>query len=656
MAKPLARIAVVQLGFGLVVLAVLTRAAQLQLFQGDRWAEQARKQRTERAILPARRGGLFDRNGVPLAISQEFYHVGIAPNELADSRAAARLLSRQLGISGPNLSHELRSGKRWIYYHGPYSATQVQPLRRVSGIHLSQDYQRFYPSRGLARPIIGGVSAESAGGAAGLELSLDSILTGVPGEAVLLKDRAGRKYDSPSRLVREPVAGNDVVLTIDAELQEIAERGLDDALSRMAAEGGDVVFLDPNNGELLALASRQVAGRSRYSSSRASTFTDPFEPGSTAKLFTAAALLMHQRVSSRDAVFAEGGSWNMPVNSSGRTRLITDSHRTTGNLTLAQAIQVSSNIGMAKFSSRLAPEEQFEMLRDFGFGTPTGAEFPSESRGRLERPDQWEPMYTRASMAMGYEFGVTPVQLAAAYGAIANDGLLLTPTLVREIRGPNGDLLYQHHPEPVRQVVSREVASKLREFLKGAAGEGGTGEEAQLVNYTLLGKTGTAVRFENGRYVKGEYTASFAALFPADDPQLVVIVKIDNPQGKYYGGLTAAPVTRTMLQQALASRRVAIDRSRFADYDTVSVAEPHTSSDAARTPRVVVSWPYREQVAAPGMRAIPDLQGRQVREAALLLHQRGFRVSLRGLGTVSRTMPEAGDSAQRGTTVVVWAD
>ena len=146
----------------------------------------------------------------------------------------------------------------------------------------------------------------------------------------------------------------------------------------------------------------------------------------------------------------------------------------------------------------------------------------------------------------------------------ADDGVLLTPTLVREIRSPQGDLLYRHHPEPVRQVVPPSVAAKLREYLKGAAGEGGTGEEAQLVNYTLLGKTGTAVRFENGRYVRGEYTASFAALFPADDPQLVVIVKIDNPQGKYYGGLTAAPVTRTMLQQALASRRVAIDRSRFA--------------------------------------------------------------------------------------------
>ena len=653
MAKPLTRISAVQFGFLLVILGILARAAQLQLVQGDRWAEQAQRQRTERTVLPARRGGLYDRHGIPLAVSQEFYHVGIAPNELTDRRVAGRLIARHLGVPWAALSRDIRAGKRWIYYHGPFSASQVQPLRRMAGVHLSRNFQRFYPSRSLARPIIGGLSGDRPGGAAGLELSLDSVLTGEPGEAVLLKDRAGRRYESPSRLVRDPVPGHDVTLTLDAELQEIAERGLDEALRAMRAEGGDVVFLDPTNGELLALASKQ-AGRSGFASTRASTFTDPFEPGSTAKLFTAAALLMHGRVTSSDAVFAEGGRWAMPVNSSGRTRPITDVHRTSGNLTLAGAIQVSSNIGMAKFSLRLSPEEQYEMLRDFGFGTPTGAEFPSESRGRLARPDRWQPMYTRASMAMGYEFGVTPVQLAAAYGAIANDGLLLTPTLVREIRNSAGEVIYRHQPEPVRQVVTPEIAAQLREYLKSAASEGGTGEDAQLANYTLLGKTGTAVRFEGGRYVEGEYTASFAALFPADNPQLVVIVKIDNPQGKYYGGLTAAPVTRTMLQQALASRRVAIDRSRLADSASLQRRAPEAVMTAPRR-RIIVGWPYSGPDSVPAARPVPPVDGRSAREAVLTLHRQGLRVALRGVGRVMRTAPRAGEIVKPGTTVTVWA-
>lgn len=655
MGRPQARIAAVQFAFALGVFAILARAVQLQLVQGERWADQAQRQRTERAILPARRGALYDRNGIPLAVSQEFYHVGVAPNELTDPAAAARLLGRSLGVPWNGVARDIRSGKRWLYFHGPFTATQVEPIRRIDGVHLSSDFQRFYPSRALARPIIGGLSPDGPSGAAGLEFALDSILTGQPGQAVLLKDRAGRRYDSPARLVREPVSGCDVVLTIDAELQEIAERGLDDALATMKAEGGDVVFLDPTNGELLALASRQASSR-RFGSARASTFTDPFEPGSTAKLFTAAALLTHRRVQSSDAVFAEGGSWRMPITSSGRTRVISDAHKTTGNLTLAQAIQVSSNVAMAKFSLRLSPEEQFEMLRDFGFGTPTGAEFPSESRGRLARPDKWQPMYTRASVAMGYEFGVTPVQLAAAYGAIAHDGLLLTPTLVREIRNPAGELIYRHEPEPVRQVVTPPVAARLREFLKGAMGEGGTGREGQLVNYTLLGKTGTAVRFEGGRYVHGEYTASFAALFPADDPRLVVIVKIDNPKGNYYGGLTAAPVTRTMLQQALASRRVAIDRSRLAEPDSPAVRAPQTRAAPAGMSRIVLTWPYYSTESTPKPLAVPQVAGRPVREAALALHRRGFRVALHGLGRVSRTQPAGGETAMPGTAVTVWAE
>jgi cell division protein FtsI (penicillin-binding protein 3) len=653
MAKPTVRIAAIQFGFALGILAVLTRAAQLQIVDAERWEREAARQRTEKVVLPARRGALYDRNGIPLALTQEFYHVGVAPNELEDVRTAFVLLVRNLGVSAPALNREFQARKRWIYLHGPFNATQVQALRRVNGIHLTGEFQRFYPSRDLARPIIGGLSPDRPVGGAGLEAALDSVLTGRPGEAVLLKDRAGRRYDSPGRKTRDPVSGNDVTLTLDAELQEIAERGLDDAIGQMHAQGGDVVFLDPNSGELLALASRQAAGGGAPS---ASTFTDPFEPGSTAKLFTAAALLLHDRVKPTDAVSGENGVWNMATTSTGKTRRITDAHAQRGSLTLARAIQVSSNIAMAKFSSRLRPEEQFEMLRDFGFGTPTGAEFPGESRGILALPHRWQPMYTRASLAMGYEFAITPVQLAAAYAAIANDGVLLAPTLVREIRNPSGELIYRHQPEPVRRVVTSAIAGQLREFLREAAGTGGTGEQAQLSNYAVLGKTGTAIRFANGQYVRGQYTASFAAIFPADHPQLVVIVKIDNPRGQYYGGLTAAPVTRMMLEQALASRRVAIDRGRLAAPESPAPETAKRLTVAPGLPPVVVSLPYRAPKADDAPRPVPDVAGSSVREAALALHRRGFRVSLVGLGRVVRTVPAGGESARPGSAVLVLAE
>jgi cell division protein FtsI (penicillin-binding protein 3) len=656
MAKAAARIAAIQFGFAVGVLALLARAVQLQIVDGERWAKEAESKRTERRVLPARRGALYDRNLVPLAITQEFYHIGIAPNELSDPGTAFRLIVRSLGVAAAPLDREFRARKRWIYLHGPFNATQVQPLRGITGIHLEGSFQRFYPSRELARPIIGGLESRTSAGGAGMELAMDSLLTGRPGEAVLLKDRAGRRYDSPARLVREPLPGNDVVLTLDAELQEIAERGLADALEEMDAEGGDVVFLDPATGELLALASRQV---DPGAVPRASTLTDPFEPGSTAKLFTAAALLRHRLVDSTEEVFGEGGMWLMPVTASGRrTRPITDVHPHRGNVTLAEAIRTSSNIAMAKFSLRLTPEQQFEVLRDFGFGTPTGAEFPSESRGKLATPDRWQPMYTRASMAMGYELGVTPVQLAAAYGAIANGGVLMAPTLVREVRDPSGTVLFRREPEPVRRVVSPEIAERLREFLREAVGEGGTGGEAQLATYTVLGKTGTARRYEDGRYAVGKYTSSFAAIFPADDPQLVVIVKIDNPKGSYYGGATAAPVTRMMLQQALASRRVAIDRGRLAP---PAVRDPPSSVSLAQgggvtRPVLVVSWPYRHADSTRGPVPVPSVKGRSVRDAALALHRRGLRMRLNGLGRVVRTDPDGGEPVPPGASVTVWAE
>ncbi|MEP6571116.1 MAG: penicillin-binding transpeptidase domain-containing protein [Gemmatimonadota bacterium] len=652
MARPAARITLLEVCFLLAIVAVVGRAADLQIIHGQHWTSEAERQRKAEVILPARRGSIFDRNGSALSITQEYYHVGIAPNEVSNRAALIRAMTTGLELPRARVDRDLASGKRWLYYYGPFTALQIEALRPLSGVHLDSQFARTYPAGALARPVIGALTSDSGTGASGIELALDSMLRGVPGVAYQLRDRAGHRFDSPSRRAREPLPGVDVTLTLDAELQDIAERGLEDALAAMHAIGGDVVFLDPRTGEILALASLQESP-SGPTGLRAAGFTDPFEPGSTAKLFTAAALLSHGRVDSTDREFAENGQWIVP----GRPRPITDAHKSIGSLTLAQAIQVSSNIVMAKFSRRLTSAEQYDKLRDFGFGSPTGVEFPSESRGRLNRPDRWNAGISGQSIAMGYEFGVTPIQLATAYGAIANDGILLAPTLVKAIRGRDGTALYEHRPEPVRRAVTPEIAARLREFLRGAVGEGGTGERAQLANFTLMGKTGTAERFENGRYVPGKYTGSFAALFPADDPQLVVIVKIDDPKGQYYGGSTAAPVTRSMLQQALSARRVALDRSRLATSGAADTNPAAAEAVPSAERRVVIPWPGPVPPdSETGARLVPNVVGTTSRRAALALHRRGFHVSVRGLGTVTRTEPAPGDSARYGETVIVWAE
>jgi len=638
MAKPAVRLQVVEFGVFVGLALLVARAAHVQLIHGRRWAEEAQAQRTERVVLPARRGTLYDRHGTPLAVTQETYHVGIAPNELRDPAVDGAVISRRLGLTARTWQEALR--RRYAYFAGPYSALEVQPLRSVRGVHLESVLNRFYPDPGVARATIGRLGDDGAGGS-GLEKMLDSLLAGRAGAAVVLKDRAGREYESPARVIAPPVPGLDVVLTLDGELQEIAQRALDDALRRMDADGGDVVMLDPGTGEVLALASRTRGG-----SARPSAFTDTFEPGSIAKIFAAASLLALRRVSPADHVSGEGGTWRL----AGRT--ITDDDPQP-SLTLADAIRVSSNIGIAKFAARLEPEEQYAMLRDFGFGAPTGIEFPAEATGRLRPPSEWSRP-SAASLSMGYELSVTPIQIATAYGALANDGLLLQPTLIREVRSVPGGVRYRHRPEPVRRVVSPAVAATLRTLLRGVV-EHGTGAEAALTNFPVAAKTGTARRVVNGRYAAGEYTASFAALFPADKPQLVLVVKIDNPhKGSYFAAQTAAPVTRSMLEQTLAAGTVALDRARLSTAAPRAAAAP--LEDGGGVVPYVVPWPYRPDSTGAALRlTVPDVTNLGMREAVRRLHRRGFRVALRGWGAAEHTWPAAGDSATVGSVVTLFA-
>ena len=656
MAKLLVRLRVVEIGLGIALLALVLRSAQVQLIEGGKYAAVAKAQRTERVVLEARRGTLYDRHGLGLALTQETYHLGIAPNELRDPARDAATIARRLRLAPRDVERALH--RRYAWFAGPFTTLEVQPLRTVRGIHLEPVLRRFYPAPEFARAVIGRVGEDGrggGGGGGGLERLLDTLLAGTPGAAVVLKDRAGREYESPARVIADPVAGSDVVLTIDAELQEIAQRALDDAIDNMEADGGDVVMLDPASGEILAVASRRADG-----SMRPSAFTETFEPGSLAKIFAAAALIMYDRVRPNDHVSGEGGTYRMP----GRPTPLTDEHPLP-TLTLADAIRVSSNIALAKFSARLHPDEQYGVLRAFGFGAPTGVNFPAESPGRLRPPRDWSRP-SSASLAIGYELAVTPIQLAAAYGAIANDGVLLEPTLIREIRGgaggggggePNGAVLYRHRPEPVRRVVSPQVAARLRDLLRGVVDPGGTGERAALANFQLAAKTGTARRVVGGRYAAGQYTASFAALFPADAPQLVVVMKIDNPQrGSYFAAQTAAPVTRSMLEQALAARTVALDRGRLSNVAPTADRAPLDEPDGVVP--YVVQWPYvpDSAPAAQPDRIVPNVAGRPLREAARALHQRGFKVVVKGWGVVHHTWPAAGAGAAAGTTVTVFGE
>jgi len=290
------------------------------------------------------------------------------------------------------------------------------------------------------------------------------------------------------------------------------------------------------------------------------------------------------------------------------------------------------------------------MLRAFGLGTGTAVEFPVASGGRLRRPDEWSGTSAQ-SLAIGYEVSVTPLQLAVAYAAIANDGVLLRPTLVKQIRDPRGRVVYEHQPEPVRRAVRPEVAHALREMLRGVVSEGGTGQSAALRTYELAGKTGTAQRPGPRGYSHTEHTAVFAALFPADEPQLAMVVKLDAPKGGY-AAQTTAPLTRRMLEQALAARTTGIDRNPLAR-DAMQPATARPAPARAREARAVVAWPVVPAADSAPPHRVPDVRGLSPREAVGQLHRAGFEVRLLGLGDVRSTDPSAGSMARPGTLIVV---
>lgn len=655
MASVTTRIGVLQVVFGAALVVIVGRAAQLQLVEGDRWSAVAERNRVTLRTLPARRGTIYDRRGTPLAISQESYRVEVTPRELRTglTDSVARWLIRDLGLSAPRVRSAFAVAHRKdtltsLNRYRPVPASMVEGLRGVRGVRLYPVYTRARPYGTLAFDLLGALESDSGHGRSGLERSLDSLLAGTPGQAGFLRTPGGTLYESPDRRISEPVPGHDVFLTLDAELQSIAEAALAETLEAQDAEAGDVVFLEPRTGEVLALATRV---RLPAGAPRAGAWV-PGEPGSTIKPFATAALLQLGRARSTDSVYGENGSWAVPK----RARPVTDVHPIRGYMTLAQALRESSNIGMAKFTARLSYAEHYEILRDFGFGAPTGIEVPGEYAGRIRLPHRWEEGNTQPSLAQGYELQVTPLQLAAAYASLANDGWLPALTLIREVRDAAGETIYRHRPEPVRRVVDPEVVAEIRKYLADAASDSGTGRRAQLDTYRVLGKTGTAKNVVDGRYAANHYTASFAGIFPADDPQLVVVIRIIRPAaGEYYGGQIAAPMNRQMLQDALAVRRDVLDRSRlnFRSARAPASVQPH---QAAPT-RTMVELHQPRTEAGVVQVAVPEVAGVPVPEAAFRLHQRGLRVSVEGTGSgrVVGSTPEAGTTVPAGSRVVLRA-
>lgn len=623
-------------------LLVTGRAFSLQILEGASWRSKAQDQQADQTPLPAPRGTIYDRDGVPLAASHEAYRMNLAPNEVVDRAQLIELLHKHAGLERRAAERALDPAKRWVVLPTRYSAATRQRLSGVRGVYFDRVLRRFYPRGSIAQELIGGVGADGKA-QGGLELELDELLTGRAGRAILRRD-AGGPIPGAFQEVISPTPGRDVYLTIDADLQEIAREALNHAIEATQAVSGEIVMADPRSGEVLAAVSSKAGQRSWRA------VTEPYEPGSTLKPFAIATLLAEKRATLGDSVFAENGEFTRD----GRT--IKDVHPY-GWLTVGDALKKSSNVVMAKLSDRLEPNTQYAYLRAFGFGSPTAVGYPSESGGLLRRPAAWS-RYSQASLAIGYEISVTPLQMLMAYGALANGGILMEPALVREVRSREELTSVRFAARPVRRVIPEKIALELRTVLTDAVA-GGTGSAASLGPFAVAGKTGTARSFAGGHYRSGAYTSSFAGFFPAVDPQLVFLVKLDSPKGAYYGGLTAAPVTRATLEAALAALNSPLDKRAVASSAPPPLASARGAAEAAQEQTsgpfilTVGGAPARRMEAATRSASadVPELAGLPIRDAVRILHAIGFRVRVQGHGVVGSTQPAAGAATPRGALI-----
>ena len=656
------------------ILVVVGRSAEMQVLEGARWREAALQQHRTSQEVPAPRGAIVDRDGFPLAVSREMVRVSLAPTEIEDREVVQRLLVENLGVSTQQARRHTDPEGRWSVVPGTHEPSVLKALSGVRGVYLERVHRRFHPRGELALGVLGAVI--DGEGQGGIEEVFDDVLRGRPGREVAARDHQGREIAGETLVVEPPVPGGEIRLTLDLDLQEIAHEALSEAVASTGARGGDLLVTDPHSGEILALASLRD-GRADV----LSTVTTPYEPGSTLKPFTVAAILQNEAGSLADSIDTQGGVWMVGG------RPLSDVHGY-GKLTLADALRVSSNVGVAMAAQRLGAGAQYESLRDFGFGVPTGVPLPGEAPGTLRRPDRWTAR-SFASLAIGYEIAVTPLQMAMAYGALANGGVLMEPRLVSEVREPGGKSVQRRGPRALRRVISKSVTREVARVLVDVV-EDGTGSAARLGTFQVAGKTGTSRAYTaGGGYGAGNYFSSFAAFFPADDPQLVVFVKLESPRGAYYGGATAAPVTRETMEAVLASRKAPLDRRallrvargapedprgrgertpavlpareavRFASADLSTPGVVSAVSPARyAAPAGVFSISLDPSEGSPAPRApersfasVPDVIGLPPRVAVRKLHALGLRVVWDGGSRVTRTVPAAGVELVAGDTV-----
>ncbi len=667
------RILLVGAFLGVFFLAIVVRLIDLKFVQGQALQEKAlREYQKDFPVLPVR-GSIMDRNHTELAISTFVKSLGAHPRRLPNKKELSRQLAPLIGMSPADVLEILERDRPfvWIKRHlTPEQAAAVERykaeydkkvlaqrknakdgdganLPRPDAIYLIPEAKRYYPHRTLAGPILGFCNADGHG-AEGLERYFDEYIYGKPQKSLNIIDARGHIVLSGEKELLEETMGDNLILTIDRTIQYIVEKELQQGVQKWNASGGFALVVVPQTGEILAMAQMPPFDPNfyfRYSKDyyQNRNVTVAIEPGSTFKIFTVAAALDAKVVKPTDRYHCENGKYAV-----GNAGVIHDVHPY-GSLTVAEVIKKSSNIGAAKIGLKLGGQKMDHYLKGFGFGQRTGITYAGENYGLVRNIMSTRSLIDRVTVSFGQGITITPLQLAMALSALANNGILMQPLLVKEIVNHQGQVVKQFQPKAVRQVVTPETAQTMMAMMKTVTETGGTGTEAVPPGYTVAGKTGTAQKVVGRAFSKSKYYALFIGVTPAENPVLAIVVVVDEPKGAIYGGTVAAPIFREIARQSL----------RFLGYhpqpqtppatETIQVKQtppakqpqPPGPEKPAAVPAAMLSLPA--DAPAPGsLKQMPNLKGKTIREVVAILHQAGIRCQVEGRGLAVEQKPEPG--------------
>jgi len=669
------RLLIVAAALALWTAASLTRLAYLQIFRYADFLARAERQQQHIVEISPKRADIFDRNLHALAMSAAVNSCFAVPLEVADPQMVARLLAGVLGVSPDEMEARLASSRSFVWIARklpPETVARIQALN-LRGIYFQPEDQRFYPKRDLAAAVLGYVDIDERG-LGGIEYALDNRIRSKPGRMLILADARSRWYDSSDK---KPAAGSSVVLTLDENIQFMAERELAAAIEQTGSKAGTVIVQDPSNGEILAMANwptfnPNAPAESKPESRENRAIANLYEPGSVFKIVTLSAAIDQGLTKPDEVVDCQMGAIYIAGH---RIR----DHEPFGLLTVSQILAKSSDVGAIKIGLRLGAPKFYDYIRSYGFGSLTDVDLPGENRGLLRHVESWTPVSV-GSISMGQEVGVTPLQMVNAVSAIANGGLLYRPHVVRALRSGDGNLIPENEPDPKR-VVRETTAATMRSMLEGVVLDG-TGKLARLDGYTAAGKTGTAQKIDpaTGRYSPTQLIASFVGFAPINNPALTILVQLDSPSmGSHMGGAVAAPVFKRVAEQALAYLNVPQDEaispktlrasrnpaagtapSEVADFDPVQIESPDAQEvnaepafPAPPAASASVSPPTVELAEGDGVQ-LPSLVGKTVRQVTEICQKLGVNPLLVGTGVAQQQQPEAGVVTRHGGSVTVW--